>query len=216
MSAPRETVTLAAGDVEATFAPEHGMVGVSLRDRGEELLDRQAGLSAYVRRGAVMGIPLLHPWANRLSAHDYSLDGHAVRLPAGPPLVHDDEHGLPIHGLLAASPYWRVDQLTSDRVRATHDFDAHPELLAAFPFPHVLELEAALTPGSLRIATTLCATGETPVPVAFGYHPYLKVPGRGPRRLACDPAGSTPSGRRCSRDPDRRGDRRTGRGVRAG
>ena len=35
-----ETVTLSAGPLEASFVPALGMAGVSLRHRGEELLDR--------------------------------------------------------------------------------------------------------------------------------------------------------------------------------
>ena len=56
-----------------------------------------------------MGVPLLYPWANRLAGHDYMLDGHDIRLPPGPPLVHCEEHGLPIHGLLHASPHWHFN-----------------------------------------------------------------------------------------------------------
>src|SRR5690348_12794500 len=50
-----DTATLAAGLLETAFVPGAGMVGVSLRHAGEELLDRQAGLRTYVTRGAVMG-----------------------------------------------------------------------------------------------------------------------------------------------------------------
>ena len=157
------------------------MVGVSLRHAGEELLDRQAGLSTYVARGAVMGIPVLHPWANRLAGSDYAVDGRTVRLPAGPPLVRCEEHGLPIHGLLSGSPHWHVRRTFRDarraRLSAVLDFGAHPELLAAFPFPHTLALDATLDPEGLTIATTLTATGAVPVPVAFGFHPYLRLPG---------------------------------------
>lgn len=176
-----DTVTLAAGELEAAFAPELGMAGVSLRHAGEELLDRRAGLAAYAERGAVMGIPILHPWANRLAGFDYAVDGRTVRLPGEPPLVRCEEHGLPIHGLLSASPHWRVRSIVTDGVRvrlsATLAFDAHPELLAAFPFPHTLSLDATLDPGGLTVATTLRATGDVAVPVAFGFHPYLRLPG---------------------------------------
>jgi aldose 1-epimerase len=103
-----ETVTLCAGELEAAFAPAAGMAGVSLRHAGEELLDRRRGLRTYVERGAVMGIPLLHPWANRLAGFDYAVDGRSVRLPDGPPLVRCEEHGLPIHALLSGSPRWRA------------------------------------------------------------------------------------------------------------
>jgi len=176
-----EAVALAVGELEANFVPERGMVGVSLRHAGEELIDRRAGLSAYVERGAVMGIPFLHPWANRLAGYSYSLDRRDVRLPPGPPLVHCDEHGLPIHGVLAASPYWKVAALeadaTSARVRAVLDFAAHAELMAAFPFAHQVLLEAALTTGALTITTRIRPTGGGPVPISFGFHPYLRLPG---------------------------------------
>lgn len=171
------TVTLSAGPLEAELAPALGMTGVSLRHRGDELLDRRAGLLAYARTGAVMGVPLLYPWANRLAAHDYMLDGRDVRLPPGPPLVHCEEHGLPIHGLLHASPHWHVTALDAGRIAARLAFDQHPELLAAFPFPHVLDIEASLTAERLRVTTTVRPTGESAVPIAFGFHPYLRLPG---------------------------------------
>jgi aldose 1-epimerase len=63
------------------------------------------------------------------------------------------------------------------RLTAVLDFGAHPELLAAFPFPHTLAIDARLDPAGLTIATTLAATGEVAVPVAFGFHPYLRLPG---------------------------------------
>jgi galactose mutarotase-like enzyme len=176
-----DTLTLAAGGLEASFAPRLGMAGVSLCHAGDELLDRRAGLAAYAQDGAVMGLPLLHPWANRLAGFAYTVDGRSVRLPDGPPLVRCEEHGLPIHGLLNGSPRWRVDETGADgaeaRLSASLRFDAHPDLLAAFPFPHVLRLDVALDPGGLTVATTLTATGDVAVPVAFGFHPYLRLPG---------------------------------------
>jgi len=177
------TLTLAAGELEASFAPRLGMAGVSLLHRGEELLDRRAGLAAYADDGAVMGLPILHPWANRLAGFGYTVDGRSVRLPDGPPLVRCEEHGLPIHGLLNGSPLWRVDGATADGdgehacLRASLCFEARPGLLAAFPFPHVLGLDVTLDPGGLTVATTLTATGDVAVPVAFGFHPYLRLPG---------------------------------------
>ena len=56
-----KTLTLACDPLEAEFAPQLGMAGVSLRHRGQELLDRRAGLRAFARTGAVMGVPLLYP-----------------------------------------------------------------------------------------------------------------------------------------------------------
>jgi galactose mutarotase-like enzyme len=41
----------------------------------------------------------------------------------------------------------------------------------------VVSVVAALDPAGLQITTTVRATGDTPVPIAFGYHPYLQPPG---------------------------------------
>jgi aldose 1-epimerase len=173
-------VTLAAGALEATFVPQLGMVAASLRHAGEELLDRRSGLRAYRDTGAVMGVPFLHPWANRLARDELVVRGRRVHLP-GPPLVRRDEHGLPIHGMLGAHPGWSVHQADADghaaRLVAGFEFAADERLLAAFPFPHELVVEASLSPRALRLATTVRATGAVAVPIAFGYHPYLRLPG---------------------------------------
>jgi aldose 1-epimerase len=174
-----DAVTLAAGTLEATFIPGLGMVGASLRHVGEELLDRRAGLRAYRDTGAVMGLPLLHPWANRLARDELIVGHRRVRLP-GPPLVSRDQHGLPIHGLLGAHSGWSVHEADADghaaRLIARLDFAADARLMTAFPFGHELVLEATLTAGALRIATTVRATRGVAVPIAFGFHPYLRIP----------------------------------------
>ena len=151
-------VALHAGALEAVFVPGAGMAAVSLRHEGEELLDRRAGLVAYAERGATMGIPFLHPWANRL-------DGwrHAT------PDLPRDEHGLPIHGVLPRA--WDVRSMGAGELVASLDFAA-----AAFPFPHVAEQHVRLAPDALTITTTVRPSTSAPVPIAFGFHPYLRLP----------------------------------------
>jgi aldose 1-epimerase len=164
-----------AGDFEATFVPAAGMIGCSLQHRGEELLGQRGGLEAYVRERKTMGIPLLHPWANRLSRRRFSIAGREVLIQPGQ--TRPDEHGLPMHGLLAAAPGWEVVRHESDVLAARFDFAAQRELMAAFPFAHALELEATVREATLTVATTVRATGDVPVPIAFGFHPYLRLPG---------------------------------------
>ena len=149
------------------------MVGCSLRHRGVELLGLGRGLGAYLAEGAVFGIPLLYPWANRLGAWNYEAAGRRVVLDRASPLLHGEEHCLPIHGALAATSDWQVTGRGEDWLTAELDFAAHADLLAVFPFPHVLALAIDLAPGALRVATTVTATGDRPVPVSFGFHPYL-------------------------------------------
>ena len=167
--------------MEATFAPGVGMVGCSLKHAGDELLAQRGGLARYEATGSTMGIPLLHPWANRLSGFGYGAAGRAVELDPESPLVHRDPHGLPIHGLVAASPYWQLLGVSADatdaRLSASLDFGAHPELLEGFPFPHELRIDASLRGSTLTIRTGIAATGNMAVPISFGFHPYLQLPG---------------------------------------
>jgi aldose 1-epimerase len=215
-----ETWTLSsfASDLHASFAPGAGMVGCSLRHAGEELLDLQGGLEEYVDSGAAMGIPLLYPWANRLAGFEYSFGAESVALDPRSPLIQLDGNGLPIHGLLAGSPHWRVRRAESGTsgsyLSAELDFEAHEELLAAFPFVHVVGIDISLEAAALTIRTTVTPKRGEEVPISFGFHPYLRLPGLARerweitlpvrRRLLLDER-MIPTGRsepfRCDREP---------------
>jgi aldose 1-epimerase len=165
---------VSSGSLEATFLPEVGMLGVSLRHRGEELLALPGGLDGY-RAGDVTGLPLLAPWANRLGARRYEVDGVVVDLEGL--VLHTDEQGLPIHGTMSAQPGWEVVEVNDRSFRSRFDFGAHPALLASFPFPHEIRIDVAVDATTLRLATTVVATADRSVPIAFGFHPYLCLPG---------------------------------------
>jgi aldose 1-epimerase len=171
-------VTLAAGELEATFLPGLGLLGASLRHQGEELLALPGGVAGY-RDGHVTGLPILAPWANRLAGRRYRTAEVEVDLEGV--ALHTDPGGLPIHGTLTAHPGWRLELLAAEDeralLRASFDYGAWPELLAAFPFPHELVVEAAVAGATLAVTTTLRAGATLPVPVAFGWHPYLCLPG---------------------------------------
>lgn len=174
-----ETVAIASPgrELQATFAPNAGMVCCSLLHAGEELLAQRRGLRAYAEHGSTMGIPLLHPWANRLAGLAYGIAPEdIVELDPHSPLIRRDENGLPIHGVLASRLPWRVQHAGSSELRVQMLWRA-PDLLALFPFPHQLDLSVTIDARALRIQTTVLATGDAPVPVSFGFHPYLTLPG---------------------------------------
>jgi aldose 1-epimerase len=168
-------------DLKVAFVPGAGMVGHSLTHRGEELLGQRGGLAAYRERGSSFGIPLLHPWANRLASMSYSVGGRRVELDPGRSPIHLDPNGLPIHGVLAAFGDWEVVGRSpgngSAAVATRLDYGAHEQLMAAFPFPHELHVQAELRDDTLTIATILLPTGDVAVPASFGWHPYLRLPG---------------------------------------
>jgi galactose mutarotase-like enzyme len=170
-------VVVTAGELSATFLPDLGMTGVSLRHRGREHLALPGGVPA-LQAAASLGLPLLAPWANRLGSRRYRAAGVDVDLTGLS--LGTDANGLPIHGLLLGHPGWRLDRRSAGRgragFRASIDVDA-----PAFPFPHRVELTVSAHHHGLAIDTTVIPTGRRRVPVAFGWHPYLRLPGT-PRR----------------------------------
>jgi aldose 1-epimerase len=164
-----------SSELEAQFVPDAGMIGISLTDSGVELLGQRRGLDAYVANGKTMGIPILYPWANRLGANTYTAEDTTVTLTAGEHGVRTDPNGLPIHGVLAAYPNWRVTHESANELTAEVDF-GDQELLASFPFPHRLALTVSLFERTLRLRTSVTPSGEKAVPLCFGFHPYLRLP----------------------------------------
>jgi galactose mutarotase-like enzyme len=143
----------------------------SLKHRGEELLGAVRG-EGVPDVPWISGIPLLHPWANRLGGFGYTFDDQVVVLTPGSPDIYIEEHGLPLHGLRPAVHGWTVLESTDRRLVAGREYSG----LAEFPFDHRLEVVAELDEQALALTTTLTA-GARPVPVAFGYHPFFRLPG---------------------------------------
>ena len=131
--------------LSAVYVPGAGMIATSLSDGGTELLGQRRGLDAYVSAGKTMGIPLLYPWANRLSAKTYDVDGrdgHACpgRL-RGAPGQQRTAHPRPARGLS------RMASTAGLRPRSSRPnwISEHTtELRESFPFPHLIELTVEL------------------------------------------------------------------------
>jgi galactose mutarotase-like enzyme len=168
-----------SGSLQAVFLPEMGMLGASLTFGGDDYLSLQGGVTAYSNHHTT-GLPLLHPWANRLDARGYRVSGVDVSLDKAP-YLHRDDRGLPIHGSMVGPRRWTVCKLTAGRrvatLHAAFDFGAHPDLLQSFPFPHVIELEIQVDGRALRVVTSIRPTGKRAVPISFGWHPYFRLPG---------------------------------------
>jgi len=58
-------------------------------------------------------------------------------------------------------------------VQAELDFDEHP----AFPYPHRVEQRVTLDPRRITVETLVTPTSWRPVPISFGFHPYVALPG---------------------------------------
>jgi galactose mutarotase-like enzyme len=105
-----------------------------------------------------------------------AVDLRRLRLPT-------DANGLPMHGTMLGRDGWTIASLEagrrSARLQARFDYAGAFVDLAAFPFPHVVEVDAVLDGRQLAVSTVVRPL-EGPVPVAFGWHDYFQLPG--PRR----------------------------------
>ena len=163
-----------AGALSATFLPDLGMTGVSLRCRGREHLALPGGLRA-LRTGATLGLPLLAPWANRLGSRRYRAAGVDVDLDR-PPARHrhqrspDPRSPRGQTGMASRSPIGRRATGQASGPRSTSTRRRSRSRTAS---------RSPSSPTSSRLAldTTVIPTGRRRVPVAFGWHPYLRLPG---------------------------------------
>jgi aldose 1-epimerase len=167
--------TLRSDGLRALFLPGRGMLGASLQHRGEELLGRVEDMASFAQSGRTCGIPLLHPWANRLDAMRYRAAGKEVLLDTATSIGHDDK-GLPMHGIPWPRLTWQVMDEDDSSLNARLDW-ASDERLAVFPFPHRVEMNIVLRFDTLSVETILRADESSAVPVSFGFHPYVRLPG---------------------------------------
>ena len=165
-------VVLRAGEYEVQMRPDRAMLCASLRHRGEEFVAWARSMTQF-RAGQATAIPLVHPWVNRLGRWGYGdVDLRGLTLPT-------DANGLPIHGNLYAAAF-TVAEHDDAHVVASLDYGASADRLRAFPFPHIVTVEAVLDPElGLSLTTTVTPTSERAVPISFGWHPYLRLPSGG-------------------------------------
>jgi galactose mutarotase-like enzyme len=171
-------VTLGSGPLEATFLPGYGFLCCSLSHDGVELLAFPRSLTEH-RAGGTTAFPLLHPYANRLSAWGYTAAGRRVDLRGLSLPV--DARGLPIHGNVFASAFDVTGAATRGavaRLTGRLDYGADAERLRAFPFPHELFVTPRVdgAAGALDVVTEVRASRGSAVPVSFGWHPYFQLP----------------------------------------
>ena len=87
-------------------------------------------------------------------------------------VVDDRKTGLPIHGDAAAAVGGRRG-VGAARWSPSASCRTEP----AFPFPHRVRLEAELSPARRCGSPPTLEALDGPVPVSFGFHPYLTLPG---------------------------------------
>ena len=120
------------------------MVCASVQHRGDEYVAWPRTLAEF-RAGSMTAVPLVHPWGNRLERWRYRVGRREVDL-RGLDLP-TDPNGLPIHGNLRGAALRGRAAYTKTTARASSPGSTTargPTCSRAFPFPHVVTVDARL------------------------------------------------------------------------
>ena len=169
-------------DVEVSIAPSLGNRAFELNVHGKNILYFPfPDISALKGLPDLNGIPFLAPWGNRMAGGGFWANGKRFSFNEEIGVLRLDRNGLPIHGMLTASPLWSVTNVAADatsaHVTSRLEFWKHPELMANWPFAHAYEMTYRLEGGVLEVSTTITNRSSQPMPVAVGFHPYFVLPG---------------------------------------
>jgi aldose 1-epimerase len=178
---PIVRLTDALREIQVSIAPSIGNRACELSVCGANALYFPFDNPAEIEGSRHLnGIPFLAPWANRMP-EGFHANGKYYGFNKGLDSIRLDQNGIPIHGLLTASPFWQVAELAADAesAHATSrlEFWRHPDLMANWPFAHDYEMTYRLSGGVLEVSLTVINRSLEPMPLAVGFHPYFQLPG---------------------------------------
>lgn len=171
-----QEIAMSNGDLEVTVIPDANMVISSFKKKGEEILGQRFGLEGYVNNGKSFGIPLLYPWANRVTENNYTVDGFKVSFSTEGMKV--DENGYANHGTMTAIKGWETQSFAIGGqliLEGKYKFNENTPHFEAYPFVHEVIVTYILSEDVLEINTKVVNTSGIKMPIAFGWHPHFNA-----------------------------------------
>ena len=167
-----------AHEVTVSILPSAGNRAYEMRVHGKNILYfPYTDVSELQKQPRLCGIPFLAPWADLLNEPAFWANDkrYAFNMELG-----NVRGKMPIHGLLANSPLWRVTEVTADavsaRVTSRLEFWRYPDLVAQWPFAHEYEITYSLAAGELEVKTTVTNLSAEAMPLAIGFHSFFQIP----------------------------------------
>jgi galactose mutarotase-like enzyme len=158
MTAASQILRLYSGSTEVTIAPHRGTIVTSFRVAQRELLYLDEVTFNDHSKNVRGGIPVLFPSPGKLENDRWTQAGKSGEL---------KQHGF------ARNLSWQlVAQSATD---ATLSLASSAETLRGFPWAFQSKLTYTVSPNALRIDFRVTNHGDSPMPLAFGLHPYFRV-----------------------------------------
>jgi aldose 1-epimerase len=160
------------------IAPSAGFNAYSFRmprGSGEYAIFNEPKSGAELRAGGFsFGCPILFPFPNRTREGKYRFQGNDYQLDV------NFKDGHAIHGLVCVLE-WNLVETGADESRGawatgTIRTDEHSEVMRQYPFSCELCVTYSLKDESLTLDAQIINTGDTPLPMGFGIHPWFNAP----------------------------------------
>ncbi|MBD8069394.1 aldose epimerase [Bacillus sp. PS06] len=146
------------------IAPERGGIVYSYGVEGEELLYLNEETFNQPDANVRGGIPILFPISGQLTDGSYEWDGITYRM---------NNHGF------ARNASWEVAGYEQDgKASLTLRLVSNEQTKASYPFEVEVVFTYVLENGRLAIHQEYMNTGEQPMPMYPGFHPYFKSTGK--------------------------------------
>jgi galactose mutarotase-like enzyme len=152
-----------------TLVPGRGAIVTRFRVGERDLLYLDESTLRDPTKNVRGGIPLLFPSPGPLAGNHFERDGRSGSMKQ--------------HGFARDLPWQAHVRDDADAARATLELRSTDATRAMFPWDFRLTLGVALRGATLRLDVAVENTGNSPMPFAFGIHPYFLV-------AAADKAGA--------------------------
>src|SRR5262245_47249555 len=151
-----ETVQLADSTRETSLsiAPSVGNMAYAWSVRGRNYLQfPYNSVEDFARQPRLCAVPFLGPWANRIAGDAFWANGKRYAFNNDLGNLRRDANKNPIHGLLNFSKLWSLVETKANEQAAWAtsrlEFFRYPDLMAQFPFAHIVTMTYRVSGGSV-------------------------------------------------------------------
>jgi galactose mutarotase-like enzyme len=156
-----QTVRLSCDSAEATIAPQRGAIVTSFRVRDREFLYLDQATFNDRSKNVRGGIPILFPSPGKLDNDGWRCAGKSGEM---------KQHGF------ARNLAWTIEDTDSpDRSQVRLALQSSDRTLQAYPWRFAAQLSYVLEPNALIMRFAVANEDSTPMPFAFGLHPYFLI-----------------------------------------
>lgn len=166
MKSESNLLRLTSGDTAVVIAPDRGAIVTSFCVADRELMYFDQTTFNEPLKNIRGGVPILFPTPGKLDNDRWSYDSKQGTL---------KQHGF------ARNLSWRVDARTDSS--ATLVLRSSDLTLQSYPWNFTARLRYALAPSALSIEFEVENESATPLPFAFGLHPYFAVSNKAAARI---------------------------------